>query len=140
MAAETTRRGYNGNLLLSPNRLTIERGLKGLIIRHCSSPRLDIAYAEIREVRYRPSKRGWVGYLQLVTQPEPPDAHDFVSCVRDDRTVSFLRHADEWESVASEIARRAGVRLTKLPARSSSWRATRGLIKGRSSSDQDRRI
>jgi hypothetical protein len=119
-----TMRGYNGNLSQSLQAVRIERGLKGLLVRKRWSPSRAVPCESVRELWFQPSSRGrkgWPGYVLLVEGAEPPP-DDFVSRVRDERTVTFLAHSDEWRSFAQAIAARCGVRLREFPAEGRSGR------------------
>jgi hypothetical protein len=73
-------RGYNGNLSLATETVTIGRGIKGFIVRHRWSSTLRIPVDAIQSVWFQPAARGWlVGYVRVLTTTESPDECDFVS-------------------------------------------------------------
>jgi hypothetical protein len=133
MAETVMMRGYNGNLSLSTKGITIERGVKARIVRHRWSAPLKVPCDAIQQIWFQATSRnrwGWPGYVQLRLEPESLDDPDYVSRVRDDRTVTFLSRSDEWRSLAEAIAQRSGARLREFPAEASSWRSAASLVNG----------
>jgi hypothetical protein len=110
-------RGYNGNLSLAEEGVTIERGLKGLLVRKQQSTSLLIRCGDVREVWFQPSAGRWrlPGYVLVLTGPESPP-ENFVARIRDDRTVTFLAHSDQWRELAAATARQCRVALREFPA------------------------
>jgi hypothetical protein len=118
----TVIRGYNGNLARSNGEVTIERGVKGLLIRRRWASPYTVGCGELREVWFQPSvrgRRGLVGYVLLVTaEDQIPD--DFETRARHDRAVTFLRRPDEWRAFANAVAEACGVPLHEFPPESRS--------------------
>lgn len=124
MSEATTMRGYNGNLLLSGSRVSIERGVKGLLVRKRSSASRTIECGDVRGVWFQPSsggRGGWPGFVLLLTGADQP-ADDFVARVRDESAVTFLARSDDWRSFAAAIAQRCQVKLREFPAEPRSGR------------------
>jgi hypothetical protein len=131
-------RGYNGNLLLANDGVTIERGFKGLLVRKRSSASHSIPRGDVREVWFQPStgRRGLPGYVLVVGRSDsPPD--DYLGRVRDARSVTFLGRSDEWRALAETVARQCSAPLREFPAET---RSGREVAKQRLGDDQDTRF
>lgn len=119
-----TMRGYNGNLSLTPRGVTIERGVKGLLVRKRWSPSRTLQCGDVREVWFQPStrgRRGLPGFVLLVAGAAvPPD--NFLARIRDETAVTFLGRSDEWQSLAAAIGNRCQVRLREFDAEARSGR------------------
>jgi hypothetical protein len=124
MSGPTTMRGYNGNLSLLERRVSIERGVKGLLVRKRWSSSRTIQCGEVREVWFQPSgggRGGWPGFVLLITGTDQP-SDDFVARVRDENAVTFLRRSDDWHSFAAAIAQRCQAHLREFTAEDRSGR------------------
>jgi hypothetical protein len=115
-------RGYNGNLSITAGGVTIERGLKGALVRKKSPQAVSIRSEDIREIWFQPSTGRWdlPGYVLVVDRDEPPE--DFVARVRDDRAVTFLGHSVEWRRFAAEMAVSLHAPLREFPPETRSGR------------------
>jgi hypothetical protein len=113
-------RGWNGSLHVDPDAVTIRRGVRGLITRHDARDQ-RIPFREIREVWFQaPPSRWGVGYIHFVRGPETLAPEQHLAVLRHQDTVSFTgRDPDAWQSLAREVASRAGVELHDVPAVSS---------------------
>ena len=140
MSQATTMRGYNGNLSLAERRVSIERGVKGLLVRKRWSPSRTVQCEDVREVWFQPSsgsRGGWPGFVLLITGAEEPVA-DLVGRVRDESAVTFLGHSDDWRSFAATIAQRCEAHLREFPAEA---RSGRDLVRStRRDRGRDRRV
>jgi hypothetical protein len=113
MASEAVLKGWNGNLRISDEGVTITRGLKGFLRRDPRRQPLDVSYTEIRRVRFMAATKV-VGYVQvLTTDAAPPD--DRRGTLNNDHTLTFTkRRSDACEKIAVEIARRSRVDLERV--------------------------
>ncbi len=116
--------GYNGNLSLSENGVSIERRVRGLLVRKRWSLSRTIQCGDLREIWFQSPSRGrsgWPGFVLLVMGgDQPPD--DFLARVRDENSVTFLGRSDDWRSFAAAIGQRCGVPLREFPAEDRSGR------------------
>src|SRR3954468_7219460 len=113
----TRMHGYNGNLLLLDRGVTIERGLKGLLVRKRQSASLLIPREDVRAVWFQPRAGRWSlpGYVLVVAGADAP-GDEFVARIRDDRAVTFLARSDAWREFAEAVALRCGVGFREFPA------------------------
>jgi hypothetical protein len=118
-------KGWNGNVVISPEGVRIARGLKGLLTRKRKGPDLTISFADIQGVRLLPATR-LPGYVQVVIAQEAVSS-DYLSTIRGDRTVTFTkRRTEEFTKVAAEIAEVSGVKVETVTDNPEYWATVKG--------------
>ena len=102
----------------------LRRGLRGSLVRRRRDPDLVFPVDSIALVRYAPA-RLLVGYVQIVERDSAPVKRDYLTTIRDPRTVTFLTRSEKWRRLADEIAAYSGVSCEVESARPY-WSAIRG--------------
>jgi hypothetical protein len=119
-------RGWNGTLRLTDSAVEIRRGLRGILIRKRRDADLSVPFDQIAVVRYAPA-RGVGGYVQIVKRGSPAPSIDYLSTIRDARTVTFATRSGRWRLAAQEIVDRSGGSL-ELSSAAPYWSAVFGSV------------
>jgi len=103
-------RGWNGTLTLENGRVVLARGLRGTLVRGRQEPALEVPVERVGVVRFAPS-RGLVGYVQVLERDAAAVERDYLSTIRDPRTVTFMTRSGRWRRLAEAIAAQSGAAL-----------------------------
>ena len=110
-------KGWNGELTIEGDTITIERGLRGSLLTRGRKGTRRFSVHEVKGVWFCPGRKpAVVGYLHVVTDGPGPASIDYLACARDPATVTFTRDVDLWRALAARICALSGCVLEEFPA------------------------